>query len=59
VTLVVYDILGKQVAILVDEFKQAGIYDVKFDASGLSSGVYFYRMETKDFTQTEKMLLIK
>jgi len=59
VKLVVYDIMGREVATLVDEFKQAGIYNVQFDASGLSSGVYFYRIETKDFNQTKKMLIIK
>jgi len=59
VKLIIYDILGREMAILVNEFKQAGIYDMKFDASNLSSGVYFYRIETKDFTQTKKMLFIK
>jgi hypothetical protein len=59
VKLVVYDILGREVATLVNEFKQAGIYDVPFNASSLSSGVYFYRIETKSFTQTKKMLLVK
>jgi len=59
VKLVVYDILGREVATLVNEFKQAGIYEVPFNASSFSSGVYFYRLETGNFTQTKKMLLVK
>jgi hypothetical protein len=59
VKLVVYDILGKEVRTLVNEFRQAGNYEVPFDASGFSSGVYFYRLETPNFTETKKMLLVK
>jgi subtilisin-like proprotein convertase family protein len=59
VRLVVYDISGREVATLVNELKQAGIYDVHFDASNLASGVYLYRIETTAFTQTKKMLFIK
>ena len=55
----VYDILGRQVAMLVDEFKNPGIYSVDFDASQLSSGVYFYKMESGKFTDTKKMLIVK
>lgn len=59
VTLKVYDILGNEVAKLVDEFKPAGSYEVNFDASGLSSGVYFYKITSGKFVETRKMLLMK
>ncbi|MFZ2866177.1 MAG: T9SS type A sorting domain-containing protein [Ignavibacteriaceae bacterium] len=59
VTLKVYDILGNEVAKLVDEFKPAGSYEVNFDASGLSSGVYFYKITSGKFIETRKMLLMK
>jgi hypothetical protein len=59
VKLVVFDILGREVRTLVNEIKTAGIYSVNFDASSLASGVYFYRVESGDFVQTKKMLLIK
>jgi len=59
VKLAVYDVLGREVEILVDEEKYPGEYAVMFDGSHLSSGTYFYRLETKSFTQTKKMVLIK
>jgi hypothetical protein len=59
VKIVVYDILGKETAVLVNEFKNPGIYTVDFDGSKLSSGVYLYKMQAGDFTDTKKMLLIK
>jgi len=59
VTLKVYNILGDEVASLVNEEKPAGNYDVKFDASQLSSGVYFYKLQTGDFVETKKMILMK
>ena len=59
VTLKVYDVLGAEVANLVDEYKNAGTYEVNFNASNLSSGVYFYKLQTSNFTQTKKLLLIK
>ena len=59
VTLKVYDILGREVKNLVTEFKQAGSYIVSFDGSKLSSGIYFYRLETGDFVQVKRMILIK
>ncbi len=55
----VYDILGRQVVVLVDEFKNPGIYTVDFDASQLSSGVYFYKMESGSFKDVKKMLVVK
>jgi hypothetical protein len=59
VSLRVYDILGNEVAILVDEEKEAGLYSVDFDASKLSSGVYFYKLQSGKFVQTRKMILIR
>jgi hypothetical protein len=59
VKLIVYDILGREVIVLVNEFKTAGTYKVDFDAANLSSGVYFYTIKVNDFTATKKMLLIK
>ncbi len=59
VTLKVYDILGREVATLVNEQKHAGTYQVTFDASNLPSSVYFYRLQVNDFTTSKKMMLIK
>ena len=59
VTLMVYDVLGREVATLVSELKTAGTYSVTFDAGRLSSGIYFYRIKAGDFQQIQKMMLIK
>lgn len=59
VTLRVYDVLGKEIAALVDEKKNAGIYSVQWNAKGLASGVYFYTMRAGDFSATKKLLLMK
>ena len=59
VKLVVFDILGREVALLVNERKALGSYDVKFDASGLSSGVYLYRLTAGSFVQTCKMVVLR
>lgn len=59
VKLTVFDITGREAAILVNENLNAGEYNVDFNASGLSSGVYFYRIETAGFTDVKKMTLIK
>jgi hypothetical protein len=59
VTLKVYDVLGNEVATLVNEEKQAGSYEAKFDAAGLSSGMYFYKLQAGSFVETKKMLLLK
>lgn len=58
-TLKVYDVLGNEVATLVDEYKEAGIYKVTFDASQLTSGVYFYKLQAVEFSAGRKMILIK
>jgi hypothetical protein len=59
VKLILYDILGHEVNILVNEVKSAGSYIVDFDASELPSGVYFYRLESGNFVDAKRMLLIK
>ena len=59
VLLSVYDLLGREVAVLVDERKAPGSYEVKFDGNELSSGVYFYRIRAGDFVQTRKLLLAR
>ncbi len=59
VNLSVYDILGREVAVLANERRDAGVHEVKFDGTGLSSGVYFYRLTADDFLQTRKLLLLK
>lgn len=55
----VYDMLGKEVSVLANQFMQAGTYKSDFDANSLPSGTYFYRIETEGFTDTKKMMLIK
>ena len=57
--LVVYDVLGREVATLVDDMKAAGSYEVRFDASRLASGIYIYRLTAGSFTQAKTMLLVK
>ena len=59
VRLVVYDMLGREIATLVDGYRVAGSHDVAFDASDLSSGVYVYRIEAGEYSQTMKMNLLK
>jgi len=59
VTLKVYDVLGREVATLVNDVQPAGVYEVKFDASRLPSGAYFYTFTTDDFATTRKMILMK
>ncbi|MDP2365141.1 MAG: YCF48-related protein, partial [Ignavibacteria bacterium] len=58
-TLKIYDVLGKEVATLVNEEKPAGNYEVNWNASNLSSGVYMYKLQTGNFVETKKMILIK
>ncbi|MBK9097158.1 MAG: right-handed parallel beta-helix repeat-containing protein [bacterium] len=59
VTLTVYDILGSEVATLVNEEQSAGSYEVSFNASHLSSGIYVYRLRSGSFVETKKMVLLK
>jgi hypothetical protein len=58
-TLKVFDVLGNKIATLVDEYKPAGKYEVDFDASTLSSGVYLLRIEAGNFISTKKMILLR
>ena len=59
VSLKVYDVLGNEVATLVNEEKPAGIYEVDFDGSELTSGIYFYVLASNDFRESKKMVLLK
>jgi hypothetical protein len=58
-SLKVYDVLGNEVATLVNEEKEAGIYEVEFDATGITSGIYFYRLTAGEYTATKKMIILK
>jgi len=66
VNLAVYDMLGREVAVIVNESKQPGLYEVVFDGSHMASGMYFYRLQIAGstgaepyFISTKKMLLVK
>ena len=59
VSLKVFDVLGQEVTTLVNEVKPAGEYEIEFSGNGLSSGMYFYKIEAGNFVQTKKMILIK
>jgi hypothetical protein len=59
VDLIVCDILGRKVNVLLDEQKNPGVHEVKFNASNLPSGVYFYRLQAGSFTETRKLLLVR
>ena len=58
-TLKIYDILGREVATLVNEYRSAGKYEVEFNASNLPNGVYFYRIQAGNFIDTKKMILLR
>ena len=55
----IYDLLGRELQTLVNEFKQAGTYELEFDATDISSGVYFYRIQAGDYVDTKKMVLLR
>jgi len=59
VTMKIYNILGKEVATVVNEYKTAGTYSVDFNATNLASGIYFYKIQSGSFTDTKKMVLVK
>jgi len=63
VKLVIYDILGREIAVLVNEKQSAGTYQVEWSATGggtnFTSGVYFYKLTAGDYSETKKMVLIK
>ncbi len=58
-TIKIFNILGKEIATLINEQKEAGKHELDFDASGLNSGVYFYKIEAGSFIETKKMILMK
>jgi hypothetical protein len=58
-TLKVYDVLGNEVVVLVDEYKPAGSYEINLNANNFPSGVYFYRIQADELIQTKSMVLIK
>ena len=59
VTLKIFDVLGREVVVLVNEKKDAGRYSVQWNASAMPSGIYFYRIQTGQFTETKRMILMK
>jgi hypothetical protein len=59
ITLKVYDVLGNEIAILVNEERPIGNYEIEFDASYLASGIYFYRIQAGNYVETKKMILLK
>ena len=59
VQLKIYDMLGNEIATLVDEYKPAGSYEVNFNASQFSSGIYFYKLQTGSYVETKKMILLR
>lgn len=59
VTLLVYDILGREVTTLVHETKKAGYYSVEFNAASLPSGIYFYKLTAGKSAQTKQMILVR
>jgi hypothetical protein len=59
VKIAVFDVMGREVQMLVNESMQPGTYQVSFDGSKLTSGVYFYKISVGDFTDTKRMLMIK
>jgi hypothetical protein len=59
VSLKVFDVLGREVATLVNERQEAGAYNIAFNAKTLSSGIYFYRLQAGNFVATKKMMLVK
>ena len=58
-SLKVYDVLGNEIATLVNEEKEAGIYEVEFNATGIPSGIYFYKLQAGNFVATKKMIILK
>lgn len=59
ISLTIFDVLGREITKLVNEVKETGVYEASFDASKLSSGIYYYSLHSGDFAQTKKMMLVK
>jgi len=58
-TLKIYNLLGQEVAVVLDEYMNTGTYDIRFDATGLSSGMYLYRIRVNEFSASKKMILVR
>jgi len=59
VTLTIYNTLGQKIATLVNGIREAGTHNISFDGSNLISGIYFYKLESGNFVQVQKMILLK
>jgi hypothetical protein len=59
ISLIVYDIMGREICVLEEDFLLSGTYQVIFDASKFASGIYFAQLQAGDFMQTQKMVLMK
>jgi len=59
VTMKIYDITGKEISVLVNDYKEAGRHEVQWDGSRLASGVYFYRITAQNYSAIKRMLMIK
>jgi len=59
IKIIIYDVTGNEVNVLLNEFRQAGNYEINFNSNTLSSGIYFYRILSGEFVQTKRMVLIK
>ena len=59
IKLSVYNIIGQEIAILVNEEKEAGAYSIEFNAASLTSGIYIYKLQSKNFAETRKMVLLR
>jgi hypothetical protein len=59
ITIIIYDLLGNEIEVLIDEEKTSGVYEVKWNAETFSSGVYIYQLKAGEFTSTKKMVLVK
>ena len=59
ISFIIYDLLGREVRVLLDGYKQAGYYTVTIDASDLSSGIYFYKLQVGEAIETKMMVLLK
>ncbi|MCP4582115.1 MAG: T9SS type A sorting domain-containing protein [candidate division Zixibacteria bacterium] len=59
VSIIIYDLLGRKISTLLDEEKPPGTYSINYDASSLSSGIYFYRVQAEDYSESKRMILVK
>ncbi len=59
VTIKIFDVLGQQVATLKNEFQKANRYEVQFNSKGLASGVYIYKLQVNDYSESKKMMILK